>query len=140
MLPKHLRRASAIVLPLVVSFICFIEEGYSQTFSSGSTGADGALNLTTPGTIVFDPAALGLNPAVPNVFNFTTINIASGVTVILTNKNLSGPIYWLAQGNATINGGIDLRGENGHRFGVVSSLRLPAAGGAGGYSGGVGGG
>jgi hypothetical protein len=27
----------------------------AQGFDSGSDGSDGALNLTTPGTIVFDP-------------------------------------------------------------------------------------
>jgi hypothetical protein len=47
-------------------------------FSSGSTGSDGALNLTTPGTTVFDPVAMGLNPAGDNIFNFTTINDRAG--------------------------------------------------------------
>ena len=139
MLQKHVRRVSALVLPLFVLLICCVKEGYGQTFSSGSTGADGALNLTTPGTIIFDPVALGLNPAVANVFNFTTINIASGVTVRLTSKALTGPIYWLAQGAVTINGTLDLSGESGAADSNVISSRVAAAGGAGGYNGGVGG-
>jgi hypothetical protein len=113
----------------------------SQTFKSGSNGSDGALNLTTPGKITFDPKSFKppLNPAGDNIYNFTTINIAAGVTVTLTSKNLSGPIYWLAQGAVTINGKLDLSGENGPDDSNITSLRVPAAGGAGGYSGGLGG-
>ncbi len=57
----------------------------------------------------------------------------------LTSKVLTGPVYWLAQGNVTIAGVIDLNGENGHPASDLASDRLPAAGGAGGYSGGLGG-
>jgi hypothetical protein len=88
---------------------------------------------------MFDPVALGLHPAVPNVFNFTTINIGPGVTVRLTSKILTGPVYWLAQGPVTVNGLIDASGETGYLVTNNISDRVPAAGGAGGYSGGVGG-
>jgi hypothetical protein len=112
-----------------------------QSFSSGSNGSDGALSLTTPGTIIFDPK--GLTPPRDtdgdNVYHFTTINIGPGVTVKLSSKVLSGPVHWLAQGNVTLNGTIDLSGESGHIITSNSSQRVPAAGGAGGYSGGVGG-
>ena len=87
---------------------------HGQPFTSGSTGKDGKLDLTTPGRIIFDPVALGLNPAISNVFNFTTINIGPGVTVVLTAKIFPAPVYWLAQGAVTISGVIDLSGENGH--------------------------
>src|SRR5258708_17794689 len=93
------------------------------------------------GDIVFDPKSFNpaLNPAGDNVYNFTTINIASGVTVKLTSKVLSGPVYWLAQGAVTIGGVIDLAGESGPNSTNNQSERVPAAGGAGGYSGGLGG-
>jgi len=127
----------------VVFAVFFIRGSYgqTQTFSSGSTGADGALNLTTPGTIIFNPKAFSppLNPAGDNVFNFTTINIAKGVTLKLSSAYLNGPVYWLAQGTVTINGTIDLGGANGQDLSNVTSLRVPAAGGPGGYNGGVGG-
>jgi len=112
-----------------------------QTFNSGSNGSDGALNLTTPGTIIFDPKSFSppLNPAGDNVYNFTTINIGAGVTVKLTSKVLTGPIYWLAQGAVTITGVIDASGETGYAVTDNISDRVPAAGGAGGYSGGLGG-
>lgn len=71
------------------------------------------------------------------VWNFTTITIPAGVTVgfgIETNQNL-GPIRWLASGDVVINGTIDVGGQfaaNGLPPGV------PARGGPGGFSGGLG--
>ena len=68
-------------------------------FSSGSNNSDGALSFTTPGMYTFDPQVLGLNPAGDNVFNFTTINVAAGVTLnmpadVLRNR----AVIWLASG------------------------------------------
>ncbi|HUB78870.1 MAG TPA: hypothetical protein VMB03_08750 [Bryobacteraceae bacterium] len=110
-------------------------------FSSTSTGADGALNLTTPGTVVFNPASFNppLNPSGNNIFNFTTINIAAGVTVVLSGQNLTGPMYWLAQGAVTIAGTLNLNGQNGAAQSQSEQTRIPAYPGAGGYAGGVGG-
>lgn len=127
-----------------MSALCFVSGAYAQppqTFSSGSTGSDGALNYTTPGTYYFNPKAFNppLDPAGDNVFNFTTINIAKGVTVKLSNVYLNGPVYWLAQGAVTISGTLDLSGAGGQGVSNVISLRVPAAGGPGGYGGGVGG-
>ena len=128
-----------LVFVLCSASVCLAQG--QQTFNSGSNGSDGALNLTTPGTIIFDPKSFNppLNPAGDNVFNFTTINIGPGVTVKLSSKVLSGPVYWLAQGAVTINGTIDLNGENGADANNIPRVRIPAAGGAGGYGGGVGG-
>src|SRR5215469_15475999 len=100
------RRGSTIVGCLLVSVLCSAKVCFGQgqqTFNSGSNGSDGALNLTTPGTIYFDPKTFSppLNPAGDNIFNFTTINISAGVTVKLSSKVLTGPIYWLAQGAVT---------------------------------------
>ena len=111
-------------------------------FSSGSTGADGALNFTTPGTVIFDPAVLGLNAAGDNVFNFTTINIGTGVTVKLTASHVRyKPVVWLASGNVTIAGTLDLSGAPGPVIvaGSPWSTRGPAEPGPGGYPGGLGG-
>jgi len=112
-----------------------------QTFSSGSTGADGPLTFTTPGTFTFDPKALNIDPEGDNVFNFTTITIGSGVTLKLTSKAVPGGIYWLASGDVQISGTIDLSGEDGLTLlsSTQSSLRIPAAPGSGGYAGGLGG-
>ena len=68
-------------------------------FSSGSTGKDGALSFTTPGTVVFDPVAMGIDASGDNIFNFTTINIVSGVTVqLVAHKLREKPVVWLATG------------------------------------------
>src|SRR5882762_2339215 len=123
-------RGSAIVISLLVSIFCFANAGLSQTqtFNSGSNGSDGALNLTTPGTIIFDPKSFNppLNPTGDNVYNFTTINIGAGVTVKLTSKLLTGPVYWLAQGAVTIGGTIDLAGESGYSVTNNIADRIPA--------------
>ncbi len=113
----------------------------AQTFNSGSTGADGALNLTTPGVVIFDPKSFNppLDPEGDNVYHFTTITIGPNVIVKLTSKVPTGPIYWLASGNVVINGRIDLSGDNGHPKTTLSSERVFAAPGAGGFAGGVGG-
>ena len=114
----------------------------SAQFSSGSDGSDGALNLTTPGTVVFDPTVLMLDPDGDHVFHFTTINIGAGVTVRLSTQFLHGPVYWLASGAVTINGIVDLNGEPGYSCQNTLpdySLRRPAVGGAGGFNGGIGG-
>ena len=115
--------------------------GQAQTFNSGSNGSDGALNLTTPGTIVFDPVALGIDADGDNVFHFTTINIAAGVTVLLKNGPLRGkPVIWLASGNVTISGTVNLDGQNGYNANIPAELanRGQAEPGPGGYPGGIG--
>ena len=105
----------------------------AQTFDSGSDGSDGALNLTTPGTVYFFGLP-GLDSDGDRVYHFTTINIASGVTVDFT-KTISGPVIWLATGDVEIDGDIVLDGEAGHGPNGPFRDSLP---GAGGFSGGQG--
>ena len=110
-------------------------------FSSGSTGSDGALNLTTAGTVLFDPVAMGLDPAGDNIFNFTTINIGPSTTLKLTaNLVRNNSVIWLATGNVTIAGTIDLSGANGATMSSSNpgATRSPAEPGPGGFPGGVG--
>ena len=114
--------------------------GQVPPFSSGSTGADGALNITAPGVTYFNPAALSLNPAIPNIFNFTTINIAAGSTLKFTEEAFHGPAFFLATGNVTISGTLDLSGGNGINPMSLQSTRLQSYAGSGGYGGGLGGG
>ncbi|HEV3041706.1 MAG TPA: hypothetical protein VHA33_28330 [Candidatus Angelobacter sp.] len=115
----------------------------TTVFSSGSNGSDGALDFTgaPPGLIVFDPAKLNppLNPRSDNIFNFTTITIPSGVTIRLSGRVLTGPVFWLASGDVRIDGGIDLTGENSTGTSLVLDHLTRAMPGAGGFSGGFGG-
>jgi hypothetical protein len=127
-------------MPLLAFALFFIRLGDSQpqTFSSGSTGADGALNITAPGVTYFNPTALSLNPAIPNIYNFTTITIAPGSTLKFTEEVFHGPVFFLASGNVTINGTLDLSGANGASAGSQSQRQVSYAG-SGGYGGGLGG-
>jgi hypothetical protein len=113
----------------------------AQTFTSGSNGSDGALTLTTPGTIIFDPRTFNppLDPDGDNVYHFTTITIGAGVTVRLLGSQLNGPVFWLATGAVQVAGSIDLNGANGHTITESFASRTPAVPGAGGYAGSIGG-
>jgi hypothetical protein len=133
----------SLLLVVVTSAVLMggLQRANAQSFSSGSNGSDGALNLTTPGTVLFDPKSFSppLDPDGDNVFHFTTINIAAGVTVKLSGKIFTRPVFWLATGAVSINGVLDLNGEDGHPRTFLSSVRAPSVPGAGGYSGGAGG-
>ena len=91
---------------------------------------------------MFDPKTFSppLDPAGDNIFNFTTITIAAGVTVKLTGNVLNGPVVWLAQGTVSINGTIDLSGQDGFSASNTTqrTLTIPGAGGYGGGYPGVG--
>ena len=91
-------------------------------FNSGSTGADGALNVTTNTTLDLPPNG---------IFNFTTIDVAGGVTLRFNRNALNTPVYLLATGDVIIRGNIDVSG--GNRNGAD-----PGKGGPGGFDGGFG--
>src|ERR1051325_5158788 len=69
----------------------------AQPFDTGSTGADGALNVTSNTT---------LNLPANGIFNFTTINVAAGATLTFNRNPLNTPVHLLATSNVTINGTI----------------------------------
>lgn len=93
-------------------------------FNSGSTGADGELAPTSNVTLQLPESG---------VFNFTNVNIPSGVTVTFTPNSQNTPVTLLASGNVTIAGTIVLTGETGLSTGVGGK------GGPGGAKGGNGG-
>ena len=114
-----------------------------QTFSSTSNGSDGALSLTTPGTVLFDPKTFNppLDADGDGIYHFTTITIAAGVTVRLRGDIINTPVIWLAQGAVQINGTIDASGQDSFNAASTTqrTLTLPGAGGFGGGYPGVGG-
>ena len=123
----------AIVLVLVAAV-----GAHAQVLNSGSNGSDGALSLTTPGEVIFNPVALGLDADRDNVFHFTTITIGPGVTVRMPFNALQGlPVIWLAQGAVQIHGTVDLSGQNGAAA-IPGALNRASVPGPGGYAGGVG--
>ena len=66
---------------------------------NGSTGALGALNVTTSQTLAL--------PA-DGVLNYSTVFIAAGVTLSFQRNALNTPVFLLATGDVVINGNIDV--------------------------------
>ena len=93
----------------------------AQAFTSGSTGAAGALDVTTADLIVDLPP--------DGILNYTTINIAAGRTLRFKPNALNTPVYLLATGDITVAGSINLDGSRGN--GVSGGLPGP-----GGFAGG----
>ncbi len=110
---------------------------WAQTFPSGSTGADGALTLTTPGVVNFDPKSFPkpLNPSGDGIYNFTSITIGAGVTVKLKGDVINTPVVWLSSTPVKIDGTLDLSGQDGFNS-ANTTQRVNTIPGAGGYGGG----
>src|SRR5687767_3949393 len=93
------RQPVSVLIRVIVLVSLTVVSVSAQVLSSGSNGSDGALNLTTPGDVVFDPAALGIDEDRDNVFHFASITIGAGVTVRMPFNALQGlPVVWLATG------------------------------------------
>ena len=104
-------------------------------FNSGSTGADGPFNPAVNTELQLPPSG---------VFNFTSVNIPSGVKVTFRKNTTNTPVVILATGDVTIAGTIDLSGGNAAAAGAagdgnVGDDAVPGTGGPGGYDGGRGG-
>jgi hypothetical protein len=97
------------------------------------------LNITAPGVTYLDPKAMMINPKGDNIFNFTTITIASGSVLKISEVKVHGPIYFLASGDVSISGAIDLRGDDSPGPTPTAAEQNPVFAGSGGYSGGLGG-
>lgn len=105
---------------------------FAQTFSSGSTGADGAFNPPAGVTTLTVPPS--------GVFNFTTVTIAANATVKFTRNATNTPVTMLASGNVTIAGVVDIAGAAGGVFRLNSTIvgSNGGSGGPGGFDGGSG--
>ena len=102
----------------------------AQSISSGSTGALGPFNPTSNTTVPLPP---------DGVLNYTTVNVASGVTVTFTPNAANTPIRLLATGDVTIDGTINLNGGDGQDASSAIMLNPGGLGGPGGFAGGNGG-
>jgi hypothetical protein len=89
---------------------------HGQSFVSGSTGADGPFAPTSSQAVQVPP---------DGVFNFTTINIPTGVNITFIRNASNSPVTMLATGNVTIAGVIGISGFNG-------GIRSGGSGGPGG--------
>jgi len=119
----------------VTATVALALSGTALAFNSGSTGADGAFNPSVSTQVQLPESG---------IFNFTTVNIPSGVTVTFKRNTTNTPVIILATGNVTITGTIDLSGTSSTSAGAAGDGNLgddgvPGSGGAGGYDGGRGG-
>lgn len=77
----------------------------AQTFSSGSTGADGALDLST---MACTECEVQLPPN--GVLNYTTVTVPDGKQLFFRKNLQNTPVYLLAQGSVTIAGYVVVKG------------------------------
>lgn len=104
-------------------------------FDSGSTGADGAFNPTVSTNVPL-PAS--------GIFNFSSMNIQSGINVTFQRNTTNTPVVILVSGNVTIAGTLNVSGGSSTNAGAAGDGNLgddgvPGIGGPGGYDGGRGG-
>ncbi len=119
----EMRPKALYVLSILLAFVLAISLPAYGAFDSGSTGADGAFN---PG------ANTTLQVPDSGIFNFTTVDIPSGVTVTFALNTTNSPVTILATGDVTISGIIDVTGS------AAASGGGSGLGGPGGYKGGSG--
>src|SRR6266545_4686386 len=105
-----------------------------QTFSSGSTGADGAYAPSCA------PTPCTVTEALPpsGIYNYTTVTIPSGVTVRYTRNAANTPVTLLATGDVQIDGTLSVDGSQGAPASTSGgpSVSLGGVGGPGGFNGG----
>jgi hypothetical protein len=92
------------------------------SINTGSDGHDGAFNPTTSTNINMADHPDG-------IYQYSSVNIRSGVTVSFTPNANNTPVIWLVQSNCVIDGAIYIGGEPGNN-------RKGGLGGPGGYRGG----
>lgn len=120
------RFASTTTATIACALAIWGQAATGQSFSSGSTGADGVFAPATSQNITVRPGG---------VYNYTTVSIPAGVTVRYFRNTDNAPVVILASGNVTIDGAIVVSGFDG----VGATTDAPALGGAGGPGGFTGG-
>lgn len=86
-------------MPFLVAAMWAITSASAQTFSSGSTGADGALNVTSNTTVQLPPSG---------VLNYTTVNVGSSTALSFAPNVTNTPATILATGPVTISGTVSV--------------------------------
>src|ERR1035437_8045068 len=95
--------------------------------NSGSDGHDGAFNPTTTNTVI------DMDDHPDGIYQYTSINIPTNVTVTFIPNAANTPVVWLVQSNCVISGTVNVSGQDANGAGG-------SGGGPGGYRGGNGGG
>ena len=117
-----------ILLAVIVSVVCASAQAQ---VNSGSNGSDGAFNPTSSTVINMADHPNG-------IYQYTYVNIPSGVMVTFIPNANNTPVTWLVQGNCVINGTVEMCGAM--PFGTAyPSYPAYQSGGIGGPGGGAGG-
>ena len=128
------RPVRGVKLPSLVFCVAllavWLPAGGRAQVNSGSNGSDGAFNPTTSTNIDMTSRPSG-------IYEYTSVNIPSGVAVTFTPNASNTPVVWLVQSNVTIAGAVNLPGQSPYTYagGGVAGC----AGGPGGWGGGNGG-
>lgn len=97
-----------------------LSQAVTGVWSDDNTGA----NI---GKGVYDPQQWAV------VFEYSSVNIPSGVTVTFKNHPSKAPVIWLVNGPVTIDGVVSLEGESVYESGLEALV--PSEGGPGGFRG-----
>jgi len=101
--------------------------------NSGSDGSDGALDYSAYINGPYNPMVIDMHDHPNGVYQYTSVNISSAITIKFSPNANNTPVTWLVQSNVIINGIVDVSGHAGSNNGIGGS------GGPGGYIGGGGG-
>lgn len=138
---------------LLTMYMCGTLAVQAQLTIPGADGSDGALVVDVNTTIDLAQAVAGdgttvkwdTNNAGANagkgiydpakwavVFKYSSVSVASGVTLTFTNHPSRAPVVWLVSGDVTIDGTVSVNGSN---YATAPALAVP---GPGGFRGGTG--
>lgn len=122
---------------LLITFIVVLSFTANAQFNSGSTGADGALDLSTM-TCPNNICEVQLPES--GILNYTTVNVPQGKELRFKNNSRNTPVILLAQGQVTVSGVINVSSINTNTSGFCGSVfvRLGNGGFKGGFGPGVG--
>ena len=128
-------KAQRVQLLLATSLAFWAASAFPQSFSSGSSGADGDWNpaCTPPATT----CTLQIDMPPSGVFNYGSVTIPSGVTIRYNKNAANTPVTILATGDVTINGAISVNGTDGAPASASATFAV-GLGGPGGFNGGNG--
>lgn len=134
-----------LLLPLTLIFLATTAQAVMDV---PSQGWDGALNITANTTIDLSQAMSGTWNVQPAgyqvgkgiydpqkwaiVFHYTSVTVASGMTLKLTNHPANAPVVWLVEGAVVIAGTLNIAGMSASSY----SYNGFGTGGPGGFRGG----
>jgi hypothetical protein len=95
---KRVSELATIFVAVLLPIVC------AAQVNSGSNGSDGAFNPTTNTVINMADHPTG-------IYQYTSVNIPSGIIVSFIPNANNSPVTWLVQSNCICNGMIDLTGE-----------------------------